>query len=210
MSPSRNSIGLNIYKSEDRVNKIRSVLDKRQPDFSLVLENINDPHNLSAVLRSCDAVGILEVCLVYHSGQKMPRISSTSSATASKWIYTKKFEDIQSCYAYLRSSGKKILTTHLSKDAESLYSIDLTQPIALVFGNEHSGVSEEAWKQSDGNFIIPQVGMIQSLNISVAAAVSLFEAFRQRSTAGHYNESRLSAEAYKQVFEDWQLIKYRK
>lgn len=206
MDTSQNLIGLNIYKSEDRVNKIRSVLDKRQPDFSLVLENINDQHNLSAVLRSCDAVGILEICMVYHSGQKMPRISSTSSATSSKWIYTKKFDDIQSCYAYLRSSGKKILTTHLSKDAESLYSIDLTQPIALVFGNEHSGVSDQAWKQADGNFIIPQVGMIQSLNISVAAAVSVFEAFRQKSVAGHYNESRLLAETYKKVFKEWQFL----
>jgi tRNA (guanosine-2'-O-)-methyltransferase len=209
MSASQNSKGLNIFKSEDRVNKIRSALDKRQPDFSLVLENINDPHNLSAVLRSCDAVGILEVCLLYHSGQKIPRISATSSATASKWMYIRKFDNIQSCYDYLHSSGKKILTTQLSKDAKSLYEIDFTEPVALVFGNEHSGVSEEAWKQSDGNFIIPQVGMTQSLNISVAAAVSVFEAFRQKSAAGHYSESRLSAEAYKQVFEDWQLIKYR-
>jgi len=85
------------------------VLNKRQPDFSLVLENVHDPHNLSAVLRSCDAVGILEVCLLYHSGQSMPGLADSSSASARKWLNFRHFTSVADCFNYLRQSGKKNL-----------------------------------------------------------------------------------------------------
>ncbi|MDQ3846306.1 MAG: RNA methyltransferase, partial [Bacteroidota bacterium] len=98
-----------------------------------------------------------------------------------------------------------ILTTHLSSDAVSLYELDLTKKMALVFGNEHSGVSEEIRTMADGNFIIPQVGMIQSLNISVACAVTLYEAFRQKSNAGHYGQQKLNGDIYHQLKSQWEL-----
>lgn len=194
-----------LLGTEQRVGKIRSVLEKRQPDFSLVLENVHDPHNLSAVLRSCDAVGVLEVCLLYHSGQSMPAMAESSSASARKWLHFKNFTQVDECFEYLRQSGKKIFTTHMGKDHLDLYEMDLTKPLALVFGNEHSGVSEEAFLRADGNFLIPQVGMVQSLNISVAAAISVYEVFRQKRMAGHYNETKLPEITFKQLLKEWLL-----
>ncbi|MEY5130910.1 MAG: hypothetical protein RL734_977 [Bacteroidota bacterium] len=179
------------FLSEDRSQKIYACVSRRQPTLSIVLENVHDPHNVSAVLRSCDAVGVIDVHLVYHSGQSFPELGEKSSASARKWVLTHKHSSIDECYDYLRKEGKKILTTGMSNEARSLYTIDFTEPIAIVFGNEHAGVSEEAILKADGNMVIPQVGMIQSLNISVACAVTLYEAFRQRSLKGMYDSIQM-------------------
>lgn len=179
------------FLSDDRSEKIYACVSRRQPTLSIVLENVHDPHNVSAVLRSCDAVGVIDVHLVYHSGQSFPELGEKSSASARKWVLTHKHSSIDECYEYLRKQGKKILTTGMSNEAKSLYAIDFTEPIAIVFGNEHAGVSEEAILKADGNMLIPQVGMIQSLNISVACAVTLYEAFRQRSINGMYDSIQM-------------------
>ncbi|TAJ63421.1 MAG: RNA methyltransferase, partial [Chitinophagaceae bacterium] len=96
--------------------------------------------------------------------------------------------------------------THLSTDAVGLYEIDFTQPTALVFGNEHDGVSEEFRNMADGNFVIPQMGIIQSLNISVACAVSIYEAFRQKTVAGHYLRTSLPVEKQEAIKKDWGFL----
>ena len=179
------------FLSDDRSQKIYACVSRRQPSLSIVLENVHDPHNVSAVLRSCDAVGVIDVHLVYHSGQSFPELGEKSSASARKWVLTHKHSSIDECYEYLRKQGKKILTTGMSNEARSLYAIDFTEPIAIVFGNEHAGVSEEAILKADGNMLIPQVGMIQSLNISVACAVTLYEAFRQRSLKGMFDSIQM-------------------
>jgi tRNA (guanosine-2'-O-)-methyltransferase len=179
------------FLSDDRSEKIYACVSRRQPSLSIVLENVHDPHNVSAVLRSCDAVGVIDVHLVYHSGQSFPELGEKSSASARKWVLTHKHSSIDECYDFLRKEGKKILTTGMSNEARSLYAIDFTEPIAIVFGNEHTGVSEEAILKADGNMLIPQVGMIQSLNISVACAVTLYEAFRQRSLKGMFDSIQM-------------------
>lgn len=179
------------FLSDDRSEKIYACVSRRQPSLSIVLENVHDPHNVSAVLRSCDAVGVMDVHLVYHSGQSFPELGEKSSASARKWVLTHKHSSIDECYDCLRKEGKKILTTGMSNEARSLYAIDFKEPIAIVFGNEHAGVSEEAILKADGNMLIPQVGMIQSLNISVACAVTLYEAFRQRSINGMYDSIQM-------------------
>lgn len=179
------------FLSDDRSEKIYACVSRRQPSLSIVLENVHDPHNVSAVLRSCDAVGVMDVHLIYHSGQSFPELGEKSSASARKWVLTHKHSSIDECYDCLRKEGKKILTTGMSNEARSLYAIDFTEPIAIVFGNEHAGVSEEAILKADGNMLIPQVGMIQSLNISVACAVTLYEAFRQRSLNGMYDSIQM-------------------
>ncbi|MFZ9760857.1 MAG: TrmH family RNA methyltransferase [Candidatus Kapaibacteriota bacterium] len=179
--------------NEERAGKIYACVSRRQPTLSVVLENVHDPHNVSAVLRSCDAVGVLDIHLVYHSGQTFPELGEKSSASARKWVLTRKHQSIDACYEHLRSEGKRILTTGMSKEAVSLYSVDFTQPLAIVFGNEHAGVSDEAIEKADGNMLIPQVGMIQSLNISVACAVTLYEAFRQRMHHGMYENPQMDA-----------------
>lgn len=189
--------------TDERKSRLSSVLAKRQRDLVVVLENINDPHNLSACLRSCDAVGIMEVCLIYDGTQKFPKLEEKSSASARKWIDSNKFRSVEECYEYLRNKNIKIYTTHLSSDAKSLYDINFTEGTAIVFGNEHKGVSDKACELADGNFIIPQVGMIQSLNISVACAISVYEAFRQRKEAGMYDKSALSENDFNAKLRDW-------
>ena len=192
-----------IFGEEQRVAKVEKVLSKRQPDLTIIIENIADPHNLSAVLRSCDAVGVMEICAIYPGEQKFPELGARSSASARKWVDLKLFDSIESCYEYVRTKGMKIFTTHMAKDAVSLYELNLSQPVALVFGNEHSGVTDKAVELADGNFLIPQVGMIQSLNISVACAVTLYEAFRQRSISGLYENSRFSENEFVQKATNW-------
>jgi len=112
----------------------------------------------------------------------------------------------QECFAALRRNYQLILTTHLSSDAVPLHSIDFTGRIALVFGNEHSGVSDEIRALADGNFIIPQTGIIKSLNISVACAVTLYEALRQKTVAGHYAERRLEPERFGKLLTEWGFL----
>ena len=192
-----------MERTEARTEKIRRVLSKRQLDLTVVLENVHDPHNVSAVIRSCDAVGIYEVFLIYHSGQKFPDLSKKSSASAIKWVKLNFFDNVEKCFLALRQRGFKIFTTSLKADSISLYELNLAEPVALVFGNEHSGVSEEAISLADGNFLIPQVGMVESLNISVACAVSLYEAFRQRLVAGKYDIPQLVGDKFKEIFEIW-------
>ncbi|OGU11911.1 MAG: RNA methyltransferase [Ignavibacteria bacterium GWB2_35_12] len=192
-----------LFHTEQRIKRLKDVLSKRQTTLTVVLENINDPHNLSAALRSCDAVGIYEVCLVYYGGQPFPKLGAKSSASARKWIHIRKYKSVEDCFAELRKEDKKIYTTHMSKESVSLYDLKLTQPTALVFGNEHSGVSEEAVNLADGNFLIPQVGIIQSLNISVAVAVSVYEAFRQRCEAGMYDKPQFKKVELNKLLEEW-------
>lgn len=189
----------------ERQQRIENVLSKRQNDLTVVLENVFDPHNISAVMRSCDAVGVKEIYVLNTKIPRHQKWGARSSSSAAKWLVVHQFDDAQACFEALRIKYSLVLTTHLSSDAVSLYELDLAQPVALVFGNEHSGVSDEIIAMADGNFIIPQVGIIRSLNISVACAVSLYEAFRQKQNAGHYGSQKLSETEYKQLRNEWGL-----
>ena len=184
------------------MERIRQVLARRQPGLTVVLENIHDPHNVSAVFRTCDAVGVMRVELLYTK-EKFPRIGKKSSSSADKWLERRRHPSVNDCFRTLRDEGFRIYATHLGPGAVSLYDLDLTQKVALVFGNEHRGVSEEAAANADANFQIPMLGMIQSLNVSVAAAVSLYEALRQRLACGAFNQSALSQEDLDALYEDW-------
>jgi tRNA (guanosine-2'-O-)-methyltransferase len=189
-------------RSVRRVEKIRNALSHRQPGLTVVMENVHDPHNVSAVLRSCDAVGVMRVELLYNV-EKFPRIGRKSSSSANKWLEWRRHTTVDACYRTLRSEGYRILATRIDKDAPSLYDCDLTKNVALVFGNEHRGVSDEAAAQADGVFQIPMLGMIQSLNVSVAAAVCLYEALRQRWDAGTFAKRQLSPERFQTMLDDW-------
>ena len=187
----------------ERREKLQTVLSKRQNDITIVLENVFDPHNISAVMRTCDAVGVQELYVLNTKIPRHKKWGAKSSSSAAKWLTVYQFENAEECFSELRKKYSKILTTHLSSNAVNLYEIDLTQPVALVFGNEHSGVSEEIRNLADGNFIIPQAGIIRSLNISVACAVTLYEAYRQKTLAGHYDKAKLNGEILKDLMEKW-------
>jgi len=187
----------------ERKQRLSSVLDKRQGNITVVLENVFDPHNISAVMRTCDAVGIQDIYILNTKIPRHKKWGAKSSSSAAKWLTVHQYENAEECFSSLRKRYSTILTTHLSGDAVSLHDIDFTQKIALVFGNEHSGVSDEIRALADGNFIIPQVGIIRSLNISVACAVTLYEAYRQKMNAGHYNQKSLDDVRYDELLKEW-------
>ncbi len=190
------------FKTKKRREKIISVLSARQKNLKLVLENIHDPHNVSAIFRTCDAVGIQYVNLLYNTN-KFPKIGKKSSASAFKWVDRTKFVSVSECFRSLRNEGFKIYASSLKENSKNLYDLDLTGKIAIVLGNEHTGISEEVEQQSDLLFKIPMFGMVQSLNVSVAAAVILYETLRQRLAKGMYRKSEFSEDELKTLIDIW-------
>jgi tRNA (guanosine-2'-O-)-methyltransferase len=188
--------------SEKRAAKLEAVLRHRQPDLTVVIENIHDSHNVSAMLRSCDAAGVWEAQLLYNR-EAFPKIGKKSSASAGKWVERRKFKSVVECYGTLRSEGFRIYATRLDERAESLYKLDLTRKVAIVFGNEHRGVSDEAADQADALIQIPMLGMIQSLNVSVACAIVLFEALRQRLERGYYDSDKFPPAKLQELIAMW-------
>ena len=187
----------------ERTNKLLTVLNKRQGNLTIVLENVFDPHNVSAVMRTCDSVGIQDIYIINTRIPPHKEWGFKSSSSARKWVTSHQFTDVNECFAVLRKNYDKVLTTHLAEDSVGLYDIDFTQSIALVFGNETHGVSEEIRALADGNFVIPQVGIIRSLNISVACAVTIYEAYRQKEKAGHYSSPSLQESQRSQLLTEW-------
>jgi len=193
---------MRAFKTEKRLAKIESVLKARQHSLTVVFENIHDPHNVSAMLRTCDAVGVPKVSLIY-SIEKFPKISRISSASANKWIVRENFRNVNDCFAALRNNGFKIFASALQDGSKNLYDLDLTKKTAIVLGNEHRGVSKEAAEQADEIFHIPMNGMVQSLNVSVANAVILYEIFRQRLKLGMYPSKELSENEIEKQIDEW-------
>ncbi len=189
----------------ERKNKLNAVLNKRQPDLAVVMENVFDPHNVAAVMRSCDAVGIQDIYIITTKMPTQKKWGARTSSSANKWLTIHTFEEVEECFKTLRKKYDKIYTTRLDDTSVELHQMDFTKSVALVFGNERTGVSEEACRLADANFIIPQVGMISSLNISVACAVTLYEAFRQKTAAGHYNQPRLGQAILKAIRRQWKM-----
>jgi tRNA (guanosine-2'-O-)-methyltransferase len=173
----------------ERAAKIERMKRLRQPDLGLVLENVNDPHNIYACLRSADAAGVGHVYIIHDSFALQWYESKRMSASAVKWLELHVFSDTQSCMEEVRKRYERLLGTYLGEASPSLYELDLSESTALIFGNESNGISERMRKYLDQNFCIPMMGMVQSLNISVACAVSLYEALRQRQLAGKYSEA---------------------
>lgn len=171
----------------ERKQKMDDVLKMRQADLVIVMENIGDPHNIGAVMRTADSVGVQDIYVINTLFDEEEFKIKRSAASAEKWITIHHFENVKDCVEALKKRGLTIWATHLGTSAKSLYEVDFTEAVALVFGTEKKGISEELLSFCDDNFIIPQVGMIKSLNISVACAVSLYEAYRQRLAIGKYD-----------------------
>lgn len=179
------------------------VIEKRQPGFTVLLENVFDPHNISAVMRTCDSVGIGELYTLYTEAPPHNLVGFRSSAGAWKWVKKQEHTNTAACVALLKERYGRVYAAHLSAEAKPLYEVDFTKPVAIVFGNEQKGCTGEILKYCDGQVFIPQVGMVQSLNISVACSIILYEAFRQKQAAGHYEQPALSPEEINNLLEDW-------
>tara|TARA_R110000744_G_scaffold13361_19_gene38939 strand:- start:34 stop:801 length:768 start_codon:yes stop_codon:yes gene_type:complete len=180
----------------ERYQRIRKLLATRQPSLTICLEQVHKPHNVSALIRSCDAVGINRIHAVWDSNA---RLRKKTSMGAENWVYTDMHANIGDAVRHLKQQDMQILVTHLSDDSVDFREIDYTKPTAIILGQEKSGATEDAIALADKNIVIPMVGMVQSLNVSVAAAVVLYEAQRQRELAGMYNTINLSEEECQRV-----------
>ncbi|MDR2603994.1 MAG: RNA methyltransferase [Desulfovibrio sp.] len=189
-------------RTAERVARIRQVLGLRRKDLTLVLNNIHDPHNVSAILRSCDAFGVPEVHL-YYTDTPFPALAAGSSASARKWVKTVRHRELSSLTARLRAGNMHVYAASCSASAVSLYDLDLTLPAAFVLGNEHRGLNAEFAVLADAEVCIPMYGMIQSFNVSVAAALLLGEASRQKKAAGQYARPTYSQEELAAVYAEW-------
>ena len=184
-----------------RFHRVRAVLDRRQPDLTVLLEDVQVPRNLAAILRSCDAAGVLQAHAVWPGGRL--KLSRPASGGTRKWVPVVRHRTLGEAVAHLRGRGFHILAAHPSPGAGDFRAADYTRPTAFLLGTEETGVTPEAAAAADGWVAIPMAGMGTSLNVSVAAALLLFEAARQREEAGLYAASRLDPETYASTLFEW-------
>jgi tRNA (guanosine-2'-O-)-methyltransferase len=185
-----------------RIDRVRRLLALRQPDLRVVLEGVAIAHNASAVIRTCDAAGILHLDLVSPNPELLG-INRAISTRAEKWVDVHIYESIAGCLLPLKEKGFKVAVTHLGKDAVPYTDLDYTQPLALVFGSEAEGVSQETLELADLRVRIPMLGMVQSLNLSVSVGVILYEAMKQRRARGFYERRRLSDGDFEAYLQKW-------
>ena len=195
----------------ERFEKLKTILKRRQVGLTVVMENVHKPHNLAAVARSCDAVGILEA----HAISEMEDVvlGQKPASGSRKWVGVRRHGSVDDAYAHLHRQGLRILCAHFDDEAVDFRSVDFTQPTAIVVGAELDGITDEAVSKSDGSIIVPMMGMVQSLNVSVATSLILYEAQRQRMEKGMYDKRSIDDETYHALLFEWgypRLVPYYK
>lgn len=189
--------------TERRLYKLSQVIHQRQLDIVIGLDHIHDQHNLSAVIRTADAAGFGRI--IWTPDFKMTeKINPEISRGAERWVDLNLYDDLKPELLKLKEQGYKIAATHMARKAVDFRTIDWTKPWVIVFGNEHRGVSDDIVEIADENIFLPMLGFVQSLNISVAAAVTLYEIQRQRQNAGMYNLNA-SQEQVESLYNKWNL-----
>lgn len=186
--------------TEKRLNRFQDVINNKQMDLTVICDRISDPHNISAVMRTCESVGVNEIHVI--NSLENPILGKKSSASANKWIDVYNYK---SYYQVLKkiNTNYQIISTVLDKNATSIYDLDLTKPTAIVLGNEHSGISEEMQLKSNIKAFIPMFGLVQSLNVSVAASVILYESLRQRLNNSFYPNKELDLNWKNEKLKEW-------
>ena len=174
--------------SPERFQRIHEVLATRQPDLTVCMEEVHKPNNVSAIVRTADAVGIHKVHAVWPSSGM--RMLGNTSAGARNWVELETHDSMVNAVSTLKAQGMQVLATNLSDTAIDFREVDYTKPTAVILGGEKNGITAEALSMADQDIIIPMVGMVQSLNVSVASALILYEAQRQRQNAGMYNREK--------------------
>ena len=185
----------------ERVARLDAVLAKRQPDLTVYAENLHKPKNFSAMVRNCDAVGINEIHVM--PGEESLRKHWKTSQGAEKWMHIRTHDSPEEACTHLKSNGFRLVAAHLSNTAVDYRDVDYTQAIAIVLGTELFGVSDTTLSFVDQQISIPMMGVTQSLNVSVACAVVLYEAQRQRQAAGMYDHCRLDDETLARQRFEW-------
>ena len=184
-----------------RYRKLRRVLDTRQPDLTVLMDNVHKEHNFSAVLRTCDAVGVLEAHGVWPNPRYQP--ARGVSAGSGKWVRVHTHPRLEAAIAHLRERGLQVLAATTSPRSVDFRNVDYTRPTAVLVGAELTGVSDAGRALADAHVEIPMAGFVESLNVSVATAVVLYEAQRQRAAAGMYAAPRLADADYQRLLFEW-------
>jgi len=186
--------------TDERREKVDRVLECRQPDLTVLMDRVRKPHNFSAVIRTSDAAGLYEIHAIAASGC-LPTISHTSQG-AENWVRVQRHDNAEDAVRAIRNRGMKLVAASLSKQSVDFREYDYTRPTAIVLGTEYSGVSPELLEHVESEICIPMLGMTRSFNVSVACAIILFEAQRQRVNAGYFDRRRLDfAEWHRTRFE---------
>ncbi|MBH08991.1 MAG: tRNA (guanosine(18)-2'-O)-methyltransferase TrmH [Candidatus Marinimicrobia bacterium] len=182
----------------ERFQKIKDVLNKRQPDLTIIMDNVHKPHNLAAIIRSCDAVGIGNIHGI-SSNERKVGINLKAAGGSNKWVHLHIYNSKADVIPNLRSTGFRIYAANKSTKAKDYRSFDYTLPTAILVGSELNGISPKTLEKLDGEIMIPMEGMVANLNVSVATAVILFEVQKQRKKAGLYKKNRLDKKTYNQL-----------
>lgn len=185
----------------ERFKKIKEILSQRQPDLTVLLEDVEKPHNLAAIARTCDAVGINEIHAV--TSLKGLKLTQMAAGGIRRWVGLNKYKTTKAAFDQLKSQNLQIVVTHLSNNTIDYKDIDYTKPTVIIAGSEYEGVSEYAVDNADFCISIPMLGMVQSLNVSVAMSIILYEALMQRQKAGLYQTTRLDDEEYNKKLFEW-------
>lgn len=185
----------------ERFRRLRSVLSRRQLDLTVLMDGVHKPHNFSAILRNCDAVGVFRAHAVpTESG--LPLHTGTA-AGSERWVEVEEHADVNRALDTLEAEGMRIVVAHPTSDARDFRTLDYTRPTCIVVGAELDGVSDAVLARSHERAVIPMVGMVRSFNVSVATSLLLFEAFRQREQAGSYDEPSLDRERFDRILFEW-------
>jgi tRNA (guanosine-2'-O-)-methyltransferase len=190
----------------ERIEKVKRVLALRQPDLRVIVDGISIAHNASAVVRTCDAAGVLYVHFITPNPDILT-VNKAISTKAEKWVDLKFHPTAAECLIPLRKKGLKVAVTHLGRDSSLYTDLDYTQPLALVFGSESEGVTPETLALADYKIRIPMLGMVQSLNLSVSVGIILYEALKQRWAEGFFGKRRLPPAELKRLTELWLKMK---
>jgi len=185
----------------ERYAKLKRVLAARQPDLTVLMENVHKSHNIAAILRTCDATGVFAANAVSHEGE-VDRHHMVSGGSR-KWVAARLHATIDTACEDLRGSGHQLLAAHLSDEARDYREFDYTRPTAFVLGSELWGVTTRAAELADAHVIVPMEGLVSSLNVSVAGALLLYEARRQREQAGLYAKNRIDPAVYSRTLFEW-------
>ena len=183
-----------------RYERMKSVLDHRQPDIHVYMENVQDQHNFSAIIRTCDAMGVMHMYREYNNGLKHEKqLNVGVSLGTDKRVRLNQITDQSDFFTTKKQDWYQIITTHLATDTVDFREIDYTKPTVLVIGNERDGTSKSIINHADHTIKIPMVGMAQSLNVSVATGIVMAEIQRQRKAAGMYETPQLSWQEYEHI-----------
>ncbi len=185
----------------ERLARIKQTLNTRQPDLSVLTDQVHKPRNLSAIIRSCDAFGLANMHVVWP--KEGFRAFRKTAGGSYNWVTTHTHRSMDEAIAALKGQGHKLYAAQLSDRAIDFREADYTVPCTVIMGNEVDGVSADAAAQADEHIVIPMMGMVESLNVSSACAIILSEAQRQRKLAGMFDQRRLPDDEYNRLLFCW-------